>query len=66
MARIFVTGSADGLGQLAAKALIGLGHQVVIHARNGLRARQALDQLRGAEGVLIADLSSISETKKWH
>jgi len=34
MARIFITGSADGLGQLAAKELIKLGHQVVLHARN--------------------------------
>jgi NAD(P)-dependent dehydrogenase (short-subunit alcohol dehydrogenase family) len=27
MARIFITGSADGLGQLAAKALIAQDHQ---------------------------------------
>jgi NAD(P)-dependent dehydrogenase (short-subunit alcohol dehydrogenase family) len=32
MARIFITGSADGLGQLAAKALIAQGNQVVLHA----------------------------------
>jgi NAD(P)-dependent dehydrogenase (short-subunit alcohol dehydrogenase family) len=29
MATIFITGSADGLGQLAAKALIAQGHKVV-------------------------------------
>lgn len=63
MARIFITGSADGLGQLAAKALINLGHQVVLHARNAERAKQALDKVPGAEDVLIADLSSITETK---
>jgi hypothetical protein len=28
MAKIFITGSADGLGQLAAKALIDQGHKV--------------------------------------
>jgi len=63
MARIFITGSADGLGLLAAKALIGMGHQVVLHARNAERGKQALEKAPGAEDVLIADLSSINETK---
>lgn len=63
MARIFITGSADGLGQLAAKELIRLGHRVVLHARNAERGRQALDKVPGAEDVLIADLSGIEETK---
>jgi NAD(P)-dependent dehydrogenase (short-subunit alcohol dehydrogenase family) len=36
MARIFITGSADGLGQLAAKELIALGHQVVLQARRSM------------------------------
>ncbi|MDQ3803323.1 MAG: SDR family NAD(P)-dependent oxidoreductase [Acidobacteriota bacterium] len=64
MARIFITGSADGLGQLAAKALIARGHQVVLHARNERRGREALDKVPGAEGVVTADLSSIDETKQ--
>jgi NAD(P)-dependent dehydrogenase (short-subunit alcohol dehydrogenase family) len=63
MARIFITGSADGLGQLAARALIKLGHQVVLHARNAERGKLALDKVPGAEIVLTADLSSIEETK---
>ena len=65
MARIFITGSADGLGQLAAKFLVAQGHQVVLHARNASRGQLALDKVPGAENVLIADLSSIEETKKW-
>ena len=64
MARIFITGSADGLGQLAAKALIAEGHQVVLHARNEKRAQEALDKVPGAESVLTADLASIDETKQ--
>jgi NAD(P)-dependent dehydrogenase (short-subunit alcohol dehydrogenase family) len=64
MARIFITGSADGLGQLAAKALIAQGHQVVLHARNEKRAQEALDKVPGAETVLTADLGSIEETKQ--
>lgn len=63
MANIFITGSADGLGQLAAKALVKSGHQVVLHARNEERGSQALAAVPGAQDVLIADLSSIEEIK---
>lgn len=64
MARIFITGSSDGLGQLAAKKLVELGHSVVLHARNKTRAQYALSKVPGAETVLIADLSDMEETKK--
>src|SRR4051812_47766319 len=64
MARIFITGSADGLGQLAAKSLIAQGHQVVLHARNENRAKEALNKVPGAEAALTADLGSIDETKQ--
>ena len=63
MAKIFITGSADGLGQMAAKRLIDLEHQVVLHARNKERGKQAMSKTPGAEDVLIADISSIEETK---
>jgi NAD(P)-dependent dehydrogenase (short-subunit alcohol dehydrogenase family) len=42
MAKIFITGSADGLGHMAAKLLVNQGHQVVLHARNAERGQQAL------------------------
>jgi NAD(P)-dependent dehydrogenase (short-subunit alcohol dehydrogenase family) len=64
MARIFITGSADGLGQLAAEALIVQGHKVVLHARNEKRRQEALEKLPGAETVLTADLSNMEETKQ--
>jgi NAD(P)-dependent dehydrogenase (short-subunit alcohol dehydrogenase family) len=38
MARVFVTGSADGLGKMAAELLIEQGHNVVLHARSAARA----------------------------
>ena len=63
MARIFITGSADGLGKLAATALIHQGHQVVLHARNHQRAQEMLTAIQGAEMVVTADLSSLAETK---
>ena len=63
MARVFITGSADGLGQMAAQLLVDDGHQVVLHARNDARARDAMRAVPGAERALVGDLSSIAETK---
>jgi NAD(P)-dependent dehydrogenase (short-subunit alcohol dehydrogenase family) len=62
MSRIFVTGSADGLGKMAAQLLIDQGHQVVLHARNKLRAREALAAVPGAEMVAVGDVASIAQT----
>lgn len=64
MARIFITGSADGLGQLAALDLIANAHQVVLHARDKDRSKEALAKVSGAEAIVIGDLSIIEETKK--
>ena len=64
MARIFITGSADGLGHLAANELVGLGHRVVLHARNAERAQEASASIPKAETVLVGDLSDMEETKK--
>ena len=64
MALIFITGSSDGLGLLAAKVMVEQGHKVVLHARNDQRGRDALAGVPGAEAVLLADLSSIAQTKR--
>ena len=45
-----------GLGSMAANLLLNQGHEVVLHARNAERGRQALEKVPGAEKVLIADL----------
>ena len=63
MARIFVTGSADGLGQLAARRLVALGHDVVLHGRNRDRAQQAMRAVPGARTALEGDLASIDATR---
>ena len=63
MARVFITGSADGLGSLAAKQLVGEGHSVVLHARNEARADAARQLVPSAESVLVADLEKIDEVK---
>ena len=64
MARIFITGSADGLGLLAAKSLVDQRHKVVLHARNEKRGQEALDKVSGAESFVTGDLSNIEETKQ--
>ncbi|KAH7382121.1 hypothetical protein BKA66DRAFT_463750 [Pyrenochaeta sp. MPI-SDFR-AT-0127] len=63
MARIFITGSSDGLGSIVAQRLVANGHSVVLHARNAQRAKDATAACSGAEAVVTGDLSSISETK---
>jgi NAD(P)-dependent dehydrogenase (short-subunit alcohol dehydrogenase family) len=63
MARVFITGSSDGLGQMAAQLLIEQGHQVVLHARSEARAQQAIAAVPGAEAVVIGDLASIAQTR---
>lgn len=60
MSRIFITGSADGLGLLAAQLLMEQGHQVVLHARNEVRAQAAQASAPGAEAVVVGDLSTLA------
>lgn len=64
MARVFITGSSDGLGRMAAKLLIEQGHGVVLHARNQQRGQEALSAVPGAEGIVTGDLTSIAQTRK--
>lgn len=63
MSRIFITGSADGLGQMAARLLVADGHQVVLHARSEARAAEAMAAVPGAQTALVADLSSLDQTR---
>lgn len=63
MRRIFITGSADGLGRNAARALMEEGHEVVLHARSSQRASALADLAPRAAGVVIGDLSSAVQTR---
>src|ERR1700722_1374649 len=60
MARIFITGSTEGLGLMAARLLVAEGHGVTLHARNAQRAQDARESLAAAETVVVGDLSSIA------
>lgn len=63
MARVFITGSADGLGRLAAETLLAQGDEVIVHVRSAAR-RSAVASLvaRGAR-VVVGDFASPAETK---
>ena len=63
MARILITGSADGLGRAAAETLLDAGHEVVVHVRNAERLA-AVEHLaaRGAP-VVTGDLAVLGQTR---
>jgi NAD(P)-dependent dehydrogenase (short-subunit alcohol dehydrogenase family) len=60
MARVLITGSADGLGLLAGVVLAGQGHDVTLHARNDRRADDARRALPSARAVITGDLATIA------
>lgn len=64
MARIFITGSTDGLGLAAAKTLMQEGHHVILHARSRERASAIADIASQSDGVVIGDLASAVETRR--
>jgi NAD(P)-dependent dehydrogenase (short-subunit alcohol dehydrogenase family) len=64
VARVFITGSSDGLGLMAARLLIKQGHEVVLHGRNEGRSRDALTAAAGARGVVSGDLSTIAGARR--
>jgi len=63
MARVFITGSSDGLGLMTAKLLIEQGHDVVLHGRNDQRCRDARAAAPGARDAVSGDFSTIAGAK---
>lgn len=63
MARVLVTGSADGLGLAVGQRLIDQGHEVVLHARSDARADATRQAAPGVADVLVGDLSSEQQTR---
>jgi len=62
MARILITGSADGLGRAAAQTLLSDGHDVIVHARSAERLAAVSDLIgRGASSV-VGDLADLDQT----
>ena len=56
--KILITGATDGLGYLAAKELIRLGHEVIIHGRSREKLEQTMNELQPAN-FLHCDLSDL-------
>jgi NAD(P)-dependent dehydrogenase (short-subunit alcohol dehydrogenase family) len=63
MSKVLITGSSAGLGLMAAQRLLAAGHEVVLHARNQGRARDAHAAAPKAHGVVVGDLASLAETR---
>jgi NAD(P)-dependent dehydrogenase (short-subunit alcohol dehydrogenase family) len=64
MARIFITGSSDGLGLMAARLLLDQGHRVILHARNAARAADVRRVVPQADAIVVGDLASIAQTRQ--
>jgi len=64
MARVFITGSTDGLGRAAAASLLETGHEVIVHARSSQRLSAVQHLLdRGAQCV-VGDLAVLQEVRE--
>ena len=59
MARVYITGSTDGLGRAAAQSLLNEGHEVVLHARSPERAAALSDLVPRAAGVVLVTAAAI-------
>jgi NAD(P)-dependent dehydrogenase (short-subunit alcohol dehydrogenase family) len=64
LSRIFITGSAQGIGAECARQLLAAGHEVVLHARDDARAGAAMAANPSASSVVVGELSSIESTRK--
>ena len=60
--RIFITGSADGLGRAAAQTLISDGHEVIVHARSAERLAAVADLIDQGASAVLGDLTDLDHT----
>jgi NAD(P)-dependent dehydrogenase (short-subunit alcohol dehydrogenase family) len=66
---MLITGSTDGIGKEAARALARQGHAVIVHGRNPDKARAVCQSIRSETGndraeMLVADLLSLADVKR--
>ncbi|MGI0507088.1 SDR family NAD(P)-dependent oxidoreductase [Burkholderia sp. ZZQ-2] len=62
-ARVFITGSADGLGHAAAKTLLSRGHDVVVHVRSKARMSAVKELVDQGATATIGDLSDPAQIR---
>lgn len=63
MARIFVTGSADGLGRITADHLLAAGHDVIVHVRAPQRRSAVADLVDRGARVVVGDLGDRADVE---
>src|SRR4051812_29758791 len=63
MARVLITGSADGLGRAAAEDLVDAGHEVIVHARSAERLASVEPIIRRGASAVVGDLSDLDQTR---
>ncbi|HEX6017110.1 MAG TPA: SDR family NAD(P)-dependent oxidoreductase [Burkholderiaceae bacterium] len=62
-ARVFITGSADGLGHAAARTLLAQGHDVVVHVRSQARMSAVNELVDQGAIATIGDLSDLAQIR---
>ncbi|MBB2920076.1 SDR family NAD(P)-dependent oxidoreductase [Cupriavidus alkaliphilus] len=62
-ARVFITGSSDGLGHAAARTLLADGHQVVVHVRSQARLPAVKALVDQGAIATIGDLSDVAQIR---
>jgi NAD(P)-dependent dehydrogenase (short-subunit alcohol dehydrogenase family) len=65
MARVFITGSADGLGRATAQTLLGDGHEVIVHARSAERLTAVNDLIGRGASAVVGDLADLTRHGLW-
>ena len=63
MARIFITGSAGGLGRGAAQTLLTARHDVILHARSAERLAAVQDLIGRGAAAGVGDLVDLEQTR---
>jgi NAD(P)-dependent dehydrogenase (short-subunit alcohol dehydrogenase family) len=63
MARVFITGSADGLGRAAAETLLRDGHDMILHARSSDRLTAVEDLVARGASAVAGDLADLDQTR---
>jgi NAD(P)-dependent dehydrogenase (short-subunit alcohol dehydrogenase family) len=64
MAVVLVTGSAAGLGRLAAESVLDGGHHVIVHARNRDRLDALRDLVARGAATVVGDLGEVDQTRE--
>lgn len=63
-ARVFITGSADGLGHAAANTLLAQGYEVIVHVRSQTRLSAVSDLVDQGAIATVGDLSDLAQIRE--